>query len=149
MLTLSRFSTPLTEAAPASATVRRSYKVKAGGILVLLGLIVLAASLFGAADYLVWGNPTRDFVWELPAALAIALLCFVIAAGVKEYRPWARVLGVIISLISLAGFWLGIVGVVALYYLVKGWREHPVGNRVIANRTAVSSPHRKQRSMGR
>jgi hypothetical protein len=119
--------------------VPRSNTVKAGGLLIFLGSVLLTLGLFGAGDILVRGYPSRDFVWELPAVVAIAGLYFVIGAGLIEYRPWARVLGVIISLISLAGFWLGVIGVLALYYLVTGWREHPVSNRVIANRTAVSS----------
>jgi hypothetical protein len=118
--------------------VNRSNTVKAGGLVFLLGLVVLAVSLFGVADNLASSYVARDIVWVLPAAVAIAGLCFVVGAGLIEYRPWARVVGVIISLISLAGFLgIGIIGVLALYYLGRGWREQPVSNRAIVNKTAV------------
>ena len=113
----------------------QSNTVKAGRLLFLLGAIALAGILLVAGDILLYGQPTQDFVGELAIAFMSVALCFVVGAGVYEYRPWARILGVIISLLSLVHSALGIIGLLALSYLVRGWREQPLRARGASQRT--------------
>jgi len=97
----------------------------------LLGWITLAFTLIiGAAiaiPVLAKGDPFPQYaVAALAAAVAVVAIYFVVGAGVKKHRPWAKGLGVILSLLSLANVPVGtVIGAVTLFYLVRGWREQP------------------------
>ena len=100
---------------PASAM---SYTIKAGRLLSLLAWIALVSILvilgLGGVHPMMLG------------AALIGAASFVVAAGLRRQRPWARIAGVVVSAFSLAYFPIGtIIGAVSLYYLHKGWNEQP------------------------
>jgi len=103
--------------------------VRAGRLIRLLGWIyIVIAVVIGVAIILpnVVANESIEAALWAPfaAVVVIALLVLAIGAGVKQGKGWAKVLGAIICVLSLANFPLGtIIGAIALFYLIKGWDE--------------------------
>jgi hypothetical protein len=57
-------------------------------------------------------------------AFILSLLYLFVGAGIKQFKPWARIVGVILSLAALFNFPVGtLIGIVILYYLIRGWNE--------------------------
>lgn len=123
-----------------------SSTVKAGRLLRLLGWITLTFTLIiGAAiviPALAKGEPfSQKAVVALTVAVMVAGAYLVVGAGVKQYQPWARVAGLLTSLLSLANVPVGsIIGAMALFHLVRGWREQPgVASMANSNDTRTAS----------
>jgi hypothetical protein len=108
-----------------------SYTVRAGRLLRLLGWITLAlAVILGAAiaiPILAKGGPfPQDAPLALAGAVAVVVIYLVVGSGLKKYNQWAKVVGIIVSLLSMANVPIGtIIGALVLYYLIRGWREQP------------------------
>src|SRR5689334_22359793 len=107
------------------------YTVKAGRLVRLMGWITLAILLLVGAAILI---PSFQKDYPLPrelivpgaVAIFVTAMYLVIGAGLKRFRPWARVAAVALSVLSLFNFPLGtIMGAFTLFYLFKGWREVP------------------------
>jgi len=114
-----------------SQAVPLSFTVRAGRLLRLLGWLTLALTLLiGAAiaiPIIAKGDPfPRDAIFAFATAAAVVAIYLVVGAGVKNYRPWAKVVALVISVLSLANVPIGtIIGAVAIFYLLRGWREQP------------------------
>lgn len=102
---------------------------KAGRLLRLLGWISLSLTIVIGAAILI---PTIDRGDELSSDSQVALVVAAVVTGVylfvgaalKKHRPWARPVAAIVSLVSLLNVPLGtLIGGIALFYLVRGWRE--------------------------
>jgi hypothetical protein len=106
--------------------------VRAGRLLQLLGwislaLLLLVLGFFPPAPDLTWRASVRFTPFELLIGfLNYAVLCLVTGAAIRRYKPWAKVLGVGLSVISLPYFPFGtLLGVGTLAYLYRGWHELP------------------------
>lgn len=106
-----------------------SATVKAGRLIRLLGWINLLLTVaIGAAivlPYVVNNEPIQLSLWAvLTAAVLVSVLILFVGAGVKQNKTWAKVLGAVLSVLSLANIPIGtVVGAIALFYLAKGWGE--------------------------
>ncbi len=103
--------------------------VKAGRLIRLLGWLTLVLGVLIAGAVLVLtlrmgGN--RYLIALIPLTLFVVLavgLLFV-GANVKKGRPWARIVGGLLGVLSLLNFPIGtLIGAFILYYLVRGWHE--------------------------
>ena len=68
----------------------------------------------------------REEIKALSYLLSIlsVIVYLVVGASIKKNQHWAKVAGVLLSLLSLAAVPVGtIIGAVALYYLLSGWNE--------------------------
>ena len=105
--------------------------VKAGRLIRLLGWFQLVVTMaIGTAivlPFMVKSEPIQLGMWlTLGAAILVSIAVLAIGAGVKQNKPWAKVLGGIVSLLSLLNIPIGtLMGGITLFYLVKGWREGP------------------------
>jgi len=70
-------------------------------------------------------QPTSLFAWVgFLCLVALSVLYLLVGAGIKNYKHWAKVLGAVLSLLSILNFPIGtLLGILTLYYLVKGWNE--------------------------
>ena len=106
-----------------------SATIKAGRLIRLLGWInLLFTIIIGAAivlPYVVKHEPMQLSLWALlTAAVLVSLVILVVGAGVKQNKTWAKVLGAVLSVLSLANIPIGtVVGAIALFYLARGWGE--------------------------
>lgn len=106
------------------------YTVKAGRLLSLfawLNLVLgLALFAFAALPLLALGIHPVFIALAVGALIGILVLVLVINAGLKRHRPWARVGGVIVSVLALSQFPHGtIIGAMSLFCIYKGWHERP------------------------
>src|SRR6266852_1277269 len=105
----------MNQPAPLPSTIR------AGRMLRLLGWITLALTLsLGAAiviPIVAKNDPfPQDAAFALAGAVAAVVVYLVVGSGVKKYQPWAKVVAVVISLLSLANVPIGtVIGALTLY----------------------------------
>lgn len=121
--------------------------VKAGRLLRMLGWVILAFALgvgiafgialaipiFTALDAPMQSSlanallrPMVPVAWMLAVAACFGIAFLIVGAYVKEYKPWAKVSGVLLALMSLIYVPIGtMIGCFVLFYLAKGWKERP------------------------
>jgi hypothetical protein len=103
--------------------------VKAGRLIRLMGWINLVFVIGIGAAIAFWAfatnQPTSLFAWVgFLCLVALSVLYLLVGAGIKNYKHWAKVLGALLSLLSILNFPIGtLLGILTLYYLVKGWNE--------------------------
>jgi hypothetical protein len=107
-----------------------SSTVKAGRLIRLLGWVNLIFTIIiGTAivlPYVAKNEPIQFSLWALLAGVVfVSLAILVVGAGVKKNKAWAKVLGAIVSVLSLANIPIGtIVGAIAIFYLAKDWSDN-------------------------
>ena len=94
-------------------------------LLAALGLTLVFIGGFGAAS--VSDNPDAAIALPFIGITGVALVSFLLVLalpgiitgiGLLRFRPWARVLGIVLSILGLMGFPLGtIIGVYGLWVL--------------------------------
>ena len=107
-----------------------SLTVRAGRLLRLLGWITLVLGLV-LAFLFPSRQPTR-LLTALPSAEVLVIFgaygvaCVIVGGALIKHTPWAKVAGTGLSIVSLPYFPFGtVLGLAALVYLVRGWREIP------------------------
>ena len=108
-----------------SSTVRAGRLLRLLGWLTLIFVVTVGASI--AIPTIVRGDPfPQEAILGLVVAFLVVVAYFVVGDGVKKYRPWAKIAGVVVSLLSLASVPIGtVIGAIILFYLIRGWREQP------------------------
>ncbi len=112
----------------------------------ILGIVWLAVSVFGLIPsfwfffgsgmamhfipmHLQWGFPLRAFLWPIAGAIGMFLLASAVLGllagwGLLNYRPWARVLALILGVISLIHLPFGTaLGIYTLWVLLPAESE--------------------------
>jgi hypothetical protein len=83
----------------------------AGAMLVTLGVAP-------GDDAVEWD--AMVFFW----ALVISAIYYLVGASIRNYRTWAKITGALLAVYSLLFVPIGtFIGVGALVYLVRGWKE--------------------------
>jgi hypothetical protein len=104
--------------------------IQAGRLLQILGWISIALLLvivfvFPARST----GPTAERFTPFEMMIGFlnySVLCLIAGGAIKRYRPWGKVLGVVLSVISLPYFPFGtLLGVWSLIYLHRGWADAP------------------------
>ena len=93
------------------------------GLLGILGALLLFAAVFGGG--LISGDRTAITVTGIVGAVLSGFLVLLSAPGILaglgllQYRPWARILALVLGVLNLPGFPTGtILGVYTLYALL-------------------------------
>jgi hypothetical protein len=103
--------------------------VKAGRLIQMFGWVNLFLTAFFGAMIIVFGvAPTDDtFEWDATVfvwAVLVSAAYLLVGASIKNYRTWARIVGALLAAYSLLLVPIGtFIGVGALVYLVRGWKE--------------------------
>lgn len=104
---------------------------KAGRVVRLFGWIGVVATVAIVAAVAIpafaAGKPLQGLAVGIGVALVAGGISFFqlfLGKSIKEHKPWARTVGIIVSVLQLFGFPIGtLVGGYVLWCLLKGWDE--------------------------
>lgn len=112
----------------AAPSIALSYTFKAGRMIGVLAWIMLLFDVVLGGMLVVAlakGNGGSFALSTIDAVLVVeTVACFVVGAGLRNHRSWARAAGLVISVLSLVNVPFGtVLGMMALANLIKGWHE--------------------------
>jgi hypothetical protein len=129
--------------------IKHEASIRAVGMLYYLGgalLFLVMLALTGSSTVFGPGEQASSLTWIL--ILAYALLgggTIVVGRGLRQFRPWARVTGIVLAAIGLLGFPLGTILNGYILYLLLSKK----GQRIFASDypdIVEATPHIKYRT---